>query len=255
MKKILGIDIGGSKILALVFDGKKSSDVQIISTPKNLRDFKITLFGLIGPYLKKHKISAIGIGMAGLVDFKQGVWVASPNIKYIKNLPLTQIVKNKYYLPIKIDNDASCFARAEYFLGKAKKCANLIGITLGTGVGGGFVINGKIFRGSNNMGGEVARMFLEKDKDWEQLFQRAKGLKDYKNMEEIIGKGFSTLINLFDPEYIALTGTVAEKLHQKFLPKAILIAKKHCLNKKTKVNIYVSKLKNAPAIGAVLLFK
>ena len=254
MRKIIGIDIGASKTTGLIFGGKKPAHSLTIKTPKNLNDFKRDLFQLIGFLLSRGRVAGIGAGMAGLVDAKKGVVFNSPNLNFVKNLRLAKIIQSEFHLPVKIDNDASCFTRAEFRLGQAKKYKNIVGLTLGTGIGGGLVINGQMYRGTGNMGGEVGKMVLDNGRSWEFLFQKARKTKNYPLIGELTGKALANLVNLLDPDRIVLGGSLATSAEKQFLPVALRIMKRYLLSRNSKVKVFVSKLKDAGALGAALLF-
>jgi glucokinase len=254
MRKIIGIDIGASKITGFIFGGKKPVHSMTIKTPKNLNDFKRGLFGLIGFLLSKGRAAGIGIGMAGLVDSKNGTTITSPNMKFVRNLKLLKLIKEEFHLPVKIDNDVNCFTRAEFKLGQAKKYKNIVGLTLGTGIGGGLVINGQMYRGSNNFGGEAGWMVLQSNRAWEKLFQKARKAKNYPLIGELTGKALANLVNLLDPDCVVLGGSLAVSAEKQFLPVALRTMKKYLLNRNSHVKVFVSKLKDSTALGAALLF-
>ena len=140
---IIGLDVGGTKISGIAIDGEKILDKLTIVTPKTLFEFERNLLKLVDFLSAKGKPSAIGIGMAGLVDSEKGIVIRSPNIKYIKNLSLVKLFNLNGFKKVKVDNDANCFTRAEMLLGNGKKLNNFVALTLGTGIGGGIVIGRK----------------------------------------------------------------------------------------------------------------
>lgn len=261
---VIGIDIGGTKICGVVYnpsrfrgaeaDGKKVVDELTIVTPKNLYEFERNLIKLADFLAAKGKVLGVGIGMAGLIDDKRGTAVYSPNIKFIKNLNVVKLFQLNGYKNVKIDNDANCFTRAEMLLGQGKKLQNFLALTLGTGIGGGIVINRKIYRGQNNSGAELGHMvsaglFLEKS------FARARDNRSNKDLGSVLGQAFAGLINIFAPQAIILGGGVATDKSRHFLPLAIKEMKKFQFSRQLKPKILISKLKNAGALGAALLVK
>lgn len=102
----------------------------------------------------------IGIGVAGPVDMGRGVLIAPPNLPDLHGFPLRKFFKEKISVPVAIENDANAFTLGEGWMGAARGCQHYCGITLGTGVGGGVVVSGKILHGANGMGGEVGHMVL-----------------------------------------------------------------------------------------------
>ncbi len=102
----------------------------------------------------------IGIGIAGPIDLRRGVLIAPPNLPDLNGFPLREFLKERISLPIAIENDANAFTLGEGWRGAARGCLHYCGITLGTGVGGGIVVVGKILHGAEGMGGEVGHMVL-----------------------------------------------------------------------------------------------
>ncbi len=102
----------------------------------------------------------IGIGVAGPIDLRRGVLIAPPNLPDLNGFPLREFLQRKISLSIAIENDANAFTLGEGWKGAAKGGLHYCGITLGTGVGGGIVVEGKILHGAEGMGGEVGHMVL-----------------------------------------------------------------------------------------------
>jgi len=254
MRNVIGIDVGGTKITGVLFDGKKQLKELTIVTPKNLFEFERNILKLTDFLSANEKISGVGIGMAGLVDPKVGVIKYSANFKFKGHPNIFKLFKDHGYKNVKIDNDANCFTRAEMLLGQGKNCKNFLGVILGTGMGGGMVLDGKLYRGQNNMGGEFGHLvvngeFLEKP------YQKARNANNYKELGIILGWQFAGLVNVFAPQALILGGGVSQNAHAKFIPGVQKEMKKFFVNEKTKVQVLASKLKNPGALGAALLFK
>jgi len=143
MKNVIGIDIGGTKIAGIVFNGKKVLRELTIVTPKTLVEFKRNLIKLVDFLSADVKIADVGIGMAGVMDAGKQTARYSPNIKYINNFNFKGLFGNK--IKTALANDAKCFALAEAKLGQGKNCDSVVGVILGTGVGSGFVLDGKVY--------------------------------------------------------------------------------------------------------------
>jgi len=253
MKQALGIDIGGTKINGIVFDGKKVVRELTIVTPKTLFDFEKNILKLIDFLSTGFKINGIGIGMAGAVDAKKGIVVRSPNIPYVKKLNLAQLVQSVEKVQVVIDNDANCFTRAEMLLGQGKKFKNFILLTLGTGVGGGIVINKQLYRGALGTGAEFGHMVVNGE-FMEKTFQRLRDRKQYNKLGILVGQSLVGLVNIFEPEGVIIGGGVIS--HSKvFLPPLISEIKKFIFDKHGNPKIIISQLKNAGALGAALLVK
>lgn len=103
---------------------------------------------------------ALGYAVAGLVEFGTGKLLHAPNILKSENVQLRQILEKEFLLPVTVENDARCFAYAEAMRGAGKGHSVVIGITMGTGVGGGIVIDGNLFHGHHGFAGEIGHTLL-----------------------------------------------------------------------------------------------
>jgi len=252
MKNIIGIDIGGTKITGVLFDGKRTVNELTIVTPKNLFEFERNLVKLVDFLSAGQKGFTLGIGMAGLIDSKKGVVKYSPNIKFVKDLNLVKLFRLNGIKTVKIDNDANCFTRAELFLGQGKDLNNFLALTFGTGIGGGIVINRKIYRGKDNFGAELGHLVLGNE-FFEQTYQKFRAKRDFKNNGKIIGRVFAGLINTFAPDAIIIGGGYGINERAKYFLETKREIKKFLFNKKAETKILFSKLKNAGALGAALI--
>ncbi len=108
-------------------------------------------------------IAAIGIGVPGLVDFDHGFVHVLTNVPGWKHVPLKALLSEKTGLPVVVDNDANAMAYAEFRHGAAKGLRNVVALTLGTGIGGGLILDGKMFRGSCFSAGEIGQMSIHFD--------------------------------------------------------------------------------------------
>lgn len=253
MKNVIGLDIGGTKITGILFDGKSQLKELSIVTPKNFFEFRRNLGKLIAFLSSGEKVQGIGAGIAGLVNSK-GVIEISPNIKFIKKLNFEKALGEITGLKSKVDNDASCFGRAELELGQGKKFKHFIAATLGTGIGGAVIANGKLYRGSENLGAEFGHLVSD-GKFLEEGFQKARDSKDNKRLAEILGQSFAGLFNVFAPEALILGGGVATDKRRDFLTPMKKEISKFLFSEQIKPQILISKLKNAGALGAALLIK
>jgi glucokinase len=104
--------------------------------------------------------AGIGIGAPGPLNRATGTVIQSPNLGW-RNFPLRDLISNAVNLPAVLDNDANCATYGEWWLGAGRNVENLIGLTLGTGIGGGIVLNGEIFHGVSDAAGEIGHMTIE----------------------------------------------------------------------------------------------
>jgi glucokinase len=116
--------------------------------------------GLRGRY---DNIAAVGCGVPGLVDFDNGHVNHITNVAGWGNVPLRDILASKTGLPVLVDNDANCMAYAEFRHGAARGLRNVVALTLGTGIGGGLIIDGRPYRGSSGAGAEMGHVVIDGD--------------------------------------------------------------------------------------------
>ena len=113
---------------------------------------------------EKHPdIAAIGVGVPGLVDFERGFVHELTNVPGWKHVPLKTLLSEKSGLPVVVENDANAMAWAEFRYGAASGLRNVVALTLGTGIGGGLILNGQMFRGSCDSAGEIGQMSIHFD--------------------------------------------------------------------------------------------
>jgi glucokinase len=159
----LGVDLGGTGIkLGLVDAQGKLGPTTRFATPKGDPRAVVDLIAnhalaLIGG--KSKRIKAIGIGAAGDIDPEKGIIRISPNLGW-RNVPFKTLLTKKLPYPIVLDNDANAAAWGAYVVEAKKKIPNLLCVMLGTGVGGGIIINGRLYKGATGTAGEIGHMTL-----------------------------------------------------------------------------------------------
>ncbi|MHB8172860.1 MAG: ROK family protein [Nitrospirota bacterium] len=109
------------------------------------------------------EIAGIGIGVPGIISAREGVVRISPNLPGWKDIPLRSHLKESFPYPVYVENDANAYALGEYWFGAGKGAKSMVCITLGTGVGGGIILNGDIWRGADGMAGEVGHITVNPD--------------------------------------------------------------------------------------------
>jgi len=164
-KYILGIDIGGTKIQT----GLVNNQLKVVDSQQHLirrRTKKQTLDSIyqsISNY-NTNNIKAIGISTTGLVEAERGILIKSPNLpKSFYRVPLVKMIRQKTKKPVYIENDGNCIALAEAVVGEGRKEKVVFGLTLGTGVGGGLVIDKKLYTGAAGIC-EYGHIFITEDK-------------------------------------------------------------------------------------------
>jgi glucokinase len=156
----IGIDIGGTKISAGVVDSSGNLiDSSKCSTPaEGGKELISSVINLVKELNKKHEIKGIGISIAALISSDYGTIVGAPNIANLSKLNFANEIKEEFKLPIIIENDANAAMWAEFKFGSAKGLNPVMFFIIGTGVGGGLVIDGKLFKGANGIGAEFGHM-------------------------------------------------------------------------------------------------
>lgn len=166
MKKYsVGIDIGGTNITVALVTGK-GEILRKIRFPTRVEEGKtktieciLKALDAIMKGLRSNSIEGIGIGAAGDIDRDRGVVRFSPNLLW-KGVPIVRLIREKFNMKVVLDNDANAAAWATYILETGRKVKNLLCITLGTGVGGGIILNGRIYHGASGSAGEIGHMTL-----------------------------------------------------------------------------------------------
>ncbi len=240
----IGIDLGGTKIEGILIDnnGNTIERKRVPTRPEDGYEAIITRIADLGHELLKKSNGAkqIGICTPGTIDPSVGV-MKNSNTLCLIGKPMQQNLENAFDLPIFMENDANCFALAEATLGAAKGFNVVFGVIMGTGVGGGIVMNGKIHQGPNHIAGEWGHHVLYPDgrdcycgnkgctetyisgpaleKEWETLTGKKQMLGDiieeklYKIHSEWkenfilnFGRALSHIIDILDPDAIVLGG-------------------------------------------------
>jgi glucokinase len=306
---IIGVDIGASNMKFVLMDKihpVKSSKTGIllgaklfnrasvlkkrkIATPKIKKELISALKNNIKEIAKNvgiSKVSGIGIGVSGPIDRKSCRVVSPPNLLILKNCEICKILYKDFKTKIKIENDANCFAFAEAIMGVGKNANIVLGITLGSGVGGGLVFEKKIYHGAFGSAGEVGHMAINFDglkcgcgnigcfeayasKQYinaktkisvEEIDKLAKkGNKVAREIWEDFGKnlgiGIANLVNILDPEVIVIGGGFS-KAGELILKSAREEAKKRILSPLSRKNVKIKKSQLgdfAGAIGAAIM--
>ncbi|MDD5129935.1 MAG: ROK family protein [Candidatus Omnitrophica bacterium] len=168
-KFIIAIDLGGTNLKCALLDAQLKIKAKSSFNTKSFDDKYKLIQGLadsvdnfiISQGLERSVILGVGIGVPGPVDTFRGIVHFLPNVPGWKEVQLKKILLRKTKLPVFVDNDAKLMALAEHKLGAAKKFKNALCLTLGTGVGGGLIINNSLYRGADNAAGEIGHFPLD----------------------------------------------------------------------------------------------
>lgn len=160
----LALDFGGTKhAAAIVASGGKSLKQRRMLSPPNA-DAKTDLAimrSLVQDLLDGEKPAAIGVSFGGPVDATKGIVRLSHHVKGWENIPLREILEAEYGVPVSVDNDANVAALGEHRFGAGQGFNSLLYITVSTGVGGGWILNNRPWRGAAGMAGEIGHMVVD----------------------------------------------------------------------------------------------
>lgn len=164
----IGVDVGGTKIAAGIVDGMgrilRKASVMTGRTRKAeeiLNDMcSLVLDQIKESGLSEKDIYSIGIGSPGIHDRENGIMIYINNLSYFRNINVREAFQKYINVPVYLENDANCAAIAESVIGASKGFENSVIITIGTGIGGGVIINNKLFTGSNGMGAELGHIVI-----------------------------------------------------------------------------------------------
>lgn len=228
----IGIDMGGTNIrvgVVRAHDIIRKSEKHTLAhrgMQEILDDLIAAIHEVISPEVK-----SIGIGVPSVVDTQNGIVYNVTNISSWKIVRLKEILENEFNIPVTVNNDANCFTLGEQKHGVAKGHDNVVGITIGTGLGAGLIVNGQLYSGTNTCAGEIGD-FLYLDKNMEyycsgQFFTHVHGmngvdvakhakegneeaLKLFADFGKNLGDLMKTILFAYDPQVIVLGGSISK---------------------------------------------
>lgn len=205
--KIIGMDIGGTKISVALIDEDRIIRKESAPTPYNRPSEVVleTVTELLDQVFDQD-CAGIGIGVPGLVDLEKNLVLDVLNIPSWDTVPLKAILEEKFGIPVFVNNDANCFALGEKYFGKGKKYRNFVGVSLGTGLGTGIIINDHLYSGRFCGAGEFG-LLIYKDKCLE-AYASGQFFKD----QGLDGKVIAEKARTGDPESLGLMHEMGEHL-------------------------------------------
>ena len=274
---VIGVDLGGTKVQAGRVVNSKIEEKYQTSVSANAQDEEIIvkeMFETIEKVITKDVI-AIGIGVPSLVDTEKGIVYNVENIPSWKEVHLKEKTEGRFGIPVFINNDANCFALGEYYYGKGRGVKHMVGLTIGTGLGSGIIINRKLYEGANCGAGEIGtvpykdsniedytsgQFFKTKyGKDGKEIYEETlKGdktaLKAFEELGKNLGVAIKIILSLYDPEAIILGGSISSAFNffkvsmfkelEDFLFPFVI----------KKLKLEVSENKENPILGAAALY-
>ncbi len=170
-KYVIGCDLGGTKILSVLYDRQfhPLAEIKTRSKPqKGERYFFTTLRdtfdGLLRQHgVKKSQVAGVGIGCPGVIDEKRGAVVSSPNLAFMNKMPLAARIERACGMPVILGNDVNVGLYGEHQFGAAKDHDHVVGIFIGTGIGGAMILNGQLYAGATGGAGEIGHVHMDRD--------------------------------------------------------------------------------------------
>lgn len=162
-RQAVGIDIGGTKIAALRVSAEGEIRARtVIPTPANDQTEALPAIEAAGTAVLEDGVVAIGVGLAGLIDVRAGVLLSAPNLAW-RDLRVSEGLGARFGLPVTVDNDATAAAWGESRFGASQGYDDSLFVGVGTGIGGGIVAGGRLFRGAHGLAGEIGHIIVEPD--------------------------------------------------------------------------------------------
>lgn len=164
MSLACGIDVGGTKIAGGIVDGVGTivEELRVESPATDAQAIEAAIEKLVTELRTRHEIEAVGIGAAGYIDKARSVVLFAPNLAW-RDLDLKADLESRLGLPVVVENDANAAAWGEFQFGAGHDVDDLLLITVGTGVGGGVVLDGALYRGAFGVGAEIGHMRVVPD--------------------------------------------------------------------------------------------
>lgn len=274
--KIIGIDLGATNIRGAVVNNEHISAItsKRIHTKGTEEQVLQDVYSIIDALIDK-EIKGIGIGVPSVVDVKQGIVYDVVHIPSWKEVHLKKLLESRYHIPVFVNNDANCFALGEYYFGKGRGVDNMIGLTIGTGVGAGIIVNNQLYAGANCGAGEFGMVdYLNRDYEYycsgsffknvyglngEDVFKNVQkgdlhALKLYREMGIHLGNAIKMIMYTCDPELIILGGSVS-MAYEYFRETMWQRIKTFAFTKSIdKLKIQISALENSGIFGAAALY-
>ena len=247
----LAIDLGGTNIRIARVENGQCTDYQSVPCPANEEASVVVdhLSQLIEGLIDE-RVKGIGIGVPSIVDAQAGIVYDVANIASWKEVPLKAILEEKFQVPVAVENDCNCFALGECMFGAGRDCSNMIGVTIGTGIGAGIIIDRQLYGGLYHGAGEIGTLpYLDADFEHycSSFFFKRKGIDaaEYARKAQQGEQEFT-----YAPDLIVFGGgiSLAFPLFKEGINKALHNFPYKRILEQT--GITISTLKNANLLGA-----
>ncbi|GAA3216095.1 ROK family glucokinase [Actinocorallia longicatena] len=232
MSLTIGVDVGGTKVAAGVVDeqGRILEKLRRPTPSTNPEETAEVISEVVQLLKKKHdKVGAVGLGAAGFVDESRSTVLFAPNLAW-RDEPIKEKVERRVGLPVVVENDANTAAWAEAKFGAGRGDSHLVIITLGTGIGGGIIIDGKLYRGRYGIGAEFGHMRVVPDGRrcgcgnrgcWEQYASGNALAHEARDLARVEPHRAKRLLELAGGTFEAITGLVVTEAAREGDPAAL----------------------------------
>lgn len=229
---VIGVDLGGTKVRAgVAVNGQVRNQKQELFKSKGSQTETLDQLIDLLRSLMTPDIQGIGLGVPSVIDIERGIVYNVVNIPSWERVPLRDILEKEFSVPVSINNDVNCFALGEHRFGLLKGLRNAVGVTIGTGLGCGIIINSGLYNGSNCGAGEVGLLnYLDNNIEYYAsgnffvamhgvtaivahdlaVSGDQKALGWWKEFGFHVGEAMKTVVYCYDPEAIVIGGSVSK---------------------------------------------
>ncbi len=245
MKKVIALDLGGTSLKGALVDEQGNITMRETAQTAGLdKDSVVSaVIKMIKSFAHEGDVQSVGMGMPGPLDPHKGIVLVTPNLPFKEPFAMKDHLEKETGLTVSLNNDANMAVLGEQWMGAAKGAHTVVMLTLGTGIGGGLIIDGKLFSGSRGLGAELGHITISSDEASGGNFERlasasalvekaqnqidpdisdALAVEDlahegnevakkiYEDEGRYLGIAIANYINIFNPEYVILGGGMAK---------------------------------------------
>ena len=271
----IGIDLGGTNIRVGLVENGSLVRKEVVTCPSKATYEEVLgrLEGLIDRVMCP-EVAGIGVGVPSVVDSEEGIVYNVANIPSWTEVPLKRLLQERFSVPVYINNDSNCFALGVKLFGEGRKYRNLVGMTIGTGVGTGIIINGELYSGQNTGAGEIGSLpYLSHDFEHycsSAFFVRyynttgkevaakatagdVHALEIWKEFGSHLGELMKAILFTYDPEAIIIGGSIASAFTFYETSMWKTISTFPYMETVKRIKIIVSQIKDVALLGASAL--
>ena len=275
MVNVIGVDMGGTTIRAgLVSAGRLTRVTQVKTRSQATQQAVVEQISGLVETMDVRDLAGVGVGVPAIVDVDKGIVFETAQIPSWQRVPLKDILQTQLRVPVWVNNDANCFAMAEHVFGLGQGYRDIVAVTVGSGLGAGLILGGKLYAGHNCGAGEFGRMVYrdrrltdycsgkffprEYGATGEELLQRAASgditaLAAFERFGHHFGKALSLIVHAIDRQIIILGGGVARAYD--FFQASMLRSLEESIYERSfsRLQVRVSNLAESAVLGAAAL--